>query len=198
MSPTPVARTLLIPGLLLLVAVVLWVFLGRSAPARPTPESLAQEASALHREKKYAQAIELYQQSLALHPDSGVRANLARALAAADRFAESAEQYQLLLENDRSNGALWHDFGLLLEAGLKDLQGAEEALFNATKYPPKPPEASYDLGRVLMQRGRYEEAAACFEAAISFAPPKADWLQDARDQQVKAFLLARKEAPPPR
>ncbi len=190
------SKSLLIPALLLLVALGLWVFFGRSAPPPATAQSLAQEAETLHREKQYAKAIELYQQSLALHSEAGVRGNLARALAAAERFPEAAAQYQQLLQADPSNGALWHDYGLVLEVGMKDLQGAQEALFNATKYPPKPPEANYDLGRVLLQLGRYEEAGACFDAAINFASPKATWLPDAQEKQVQAYLLAKKEPPP--
>jgi tetratricopeptide (TPR) repeat protein len=189
-------RNLWIPALMLLIAAGMWAVFGRSAPQQPTPESLQQQAATLHRTHDYAKAIELYRQSLALHDDPRVRVNLARALVAAGKFAEAAGQYKLLLESDPSNGALWYDYGLVLETGIKDLQAAEEALFNATKYPPKPPEASYDLGRVLMQRERYEEAGACFEAALAFAPPKASWLQDARDQQVKAYLLARKQPKP--
>lgn len=161
-----------------------------------TPEGLAKAGTEMHRAHEYEKAIDCYRRSLALHPDEGVRANLARALAAARRFPEAAEQYKQLLASDPSNGALWHDYGIVLESGLQDLKAAEEALFNATKYPPRPPEANYDLGRVLMRLQRYEEAAACFEAAINLAPPKATWLQDAQDQQVQAYLLAKKPPPP--
>jgi tetratricopeptide (TPR) repeat protein len=125
-----------------------------------------------------------------------VRANLARALAAAGQCAEAAEQYRLLLDADPQNGVVWHDYGVLLEACLHDLRAAEEALFNATKYPPKPPEASYDLGRVLMKNGRYEEAGACFEAAIANAPPKAEWLESAQEELVRAHLLAGSKSAP--
>ncbi|SRR5258706_2803274 len=163
-----------------------------------TPEELAKAGIERHRAHEYAQAIELYRRSLELHDDAGVRASLARALAAAGNFADSAQEYQRLLKDQPQNGTIWQDYGLLLESCIKDLKGAEEALFNATKYPPKSPEASYHLGRVLMQRGRYEEAGACFEAAISLAPPKAAWLQDAQEQQVQAYLLAKKGPPPPR
>jgi Flp pilus assembly protein TadD len=121
---------------------------------RATPEELAQAGSERHRAREYAAAIELYQSSLELHDDPAVRANLARAFAAAGKFVEAGAQYRRLLKDEPQNGTLWHDYGVLLESGLNDLAGAEEALFNATKYPPKPPEASYDLGRVLMQRGR--------------------------------------------
>jgi tetratricopeptide (TPR) repeat protein len=161
-----------------------------------TPAALAQRGVELHRTHDYEKAIDCYRRSLALHEDTGVRVNLARALAAGRKFPEAADQYKQLLAGDPSNGALWHDYGIVLESGIKDLKAAEEALFNATKYPPRPPEASYDLGRVLMRLQRYEEAAACFEAAINLAPPKATWLQDAQDQQVQAYLLARKLPPP--
>jgi len=163
-----------------------------------TPAELAQAAAQLHRGQQYERAIELYRRSLELHDDAGVRANLARALAAAGNAAEAAREYQRLLKDQPQNGTLWHDYGLLLATDPGDLQGAEEALFNATKYPPKPAEASYDLGRVLMQRGRYEEAGACFDAALSLAPPQASWLADAEAQQVQAYLLARQQKPPPR
>jgi Flp pilus assembly protein TadD len=156
-----------------------------------TPEGCAQAAAELHRAHEYAKAIELYRRSLELRTDPLVRANLARALAADGKPAEAAEQYRQLLAAEPENGALWHDYGLLLETGIHDLRAAEEALFKATRFPPQLPEASYDLGRVLMQRGRYEEAGACFDAAINLAPPKAPWLQDARDRQVQSFLLAK-------
>jgi tetratricopeptide (TPR) repeat protein len=168
----------------------------RSPPE--TPEAFAQAAAEMHRSHEYSKAIELYRRSLALRPDPGVRGNLARALAADGNFAEAAEQYKLLLEADPANGALWHDYGIVLEKGIKDLQAAEDALFNATRYPPRPPEASYDLGRVLLQRGRYEDAGACFEAAIAFGSPKAPWFEDAQLQQVQAYLLAKKDPPPPK
>jgi superkiller protein 3 len=162
---------------------------------RETAEELAQQGTERHRAHEFAQAIELYRRSLALHADTHVRSDLARALAAAGRFPEAALEYKALLAADPQNGVLWHDYGLVLGTGLGDLKGAEDALFNATNFPPRQPEASYDLGCVLMQRGRYEEAAACFEAAISLAPPKATWLEDARDKQVQAYLLAKKEPP---
>jgi len=190
------ARSLSISALMLLAGLGLWAALACPGKSQPTAESLARQAATLHHEQKFAQAIELYRESLELHPDPAVRANLARALAAAGEYAKSAEQYQLLLKDDPSNGALWHDYGIVLKVGTKDLGAAEEALFNATKYPPKSPEASYDLGCVLMQLERYEDAGACFEAAIAFASPKASWLEDARDQQVKAYLFAKQNSKP--
>ena len=179
-----------------LLAILVFAVCRRAAPE--SAADLAQAAAARHHAHEYAQAVELYQRSLALHPDPLVRANLARALAADQEFRAAAEQYQLLLKDEPQNGALWHDYGLVLESGLKDLQGAEDALFNATKFPPRLPEASYDLGRVLLQHGRYEEAGACFDAAISQAPRNASWLEDAQAQQVQAYLLAKKQPPPPR
>ncbi len=71
---------------------------------------------------------------------------------------------------------------------MKDLAAAEEALFNATKYAPNLAEAQLDLGRVLLQRERWEEAAACLEAAINLAPPRASWLEDAQQKLVFAHL----------
>jgi len=177
--------------LLALLGLGLWAAFPRTQEPEPDAKSLAQQAATLHHQKKYKQAIELYRDSLKLHEDSGVRANFARALAAAGEFAQSAEQYQLVLKEDPKNGVLWHDYGILLESGIKDLQAAQDALFNATKFPPSSPEASYDLGRVLLQLGRYEEAAACFEAAVSAAPPNAPWLDAARDGQLKAYLFAK-------
>lgn len=176
------------------VALLAACALAPGCPAKPrTPVELARDAEELHRSHEFAKAIELYRQSLALHSDTSVRANLARALFAAGRSAESAEEYKQLLEEDPSNGALWHDYGLVLENGIKDYAAAEEALFNATKYPPKPPEASYDLGCVLMQRERYEEAAACFEAALSFGSSKALWYDDATDKLAQARVLIAKQ-----
>jgi len=165
---------------------------------KATPEELAQAGMERHRAHEFAQAIELYRSSLELHEDPTVRASLARALAAAGNFGEAAKEYQRLLEDEPQNGTLWHDYGVLLQTGLRDLQAAEEALFNATKYPPKPPVASYDLGCVLMQLGRYEEAGACFDAALNLAPPKSSWLEDAQARQVQSYLLAKKAPPPPR
>jgi len=164
---------------------------GLAACHRATPEELARAGSERHRAREYAQSIELYLRSLELRDDPIVRANLARAFAAAGKFAEAAREYQRLLKLEPQNGTLWHDYGVLLDQGLNDLHGAEEALFNATKYPPQPAEASYDLGRVLMQLGRHQEAGACFEAAISAAPPKAPWIEDAQQRQIQAFLLAK-------
>ena|SRR5689334_19379020 len=174
-------------------ALLLCLFAAASLAAchRAAPEELAQAGAARHRAHEYAQAIELYRASLERRDDPGVRASLARALAAAGKFAEAAREYLALLKAAPQNGTLWHDYGVLLEGGLNDLPGAEQALFNATQYPPRPPEASYDLGRVLMQRGRYTEAGACFDAAISVAPPKAPWLEDAQQRQIQAYLLAK-------
>jgi len=180
--------------LLSLLGLGFWAAFPRTQPPEPDAKSLAQQAATLHHQKKYKEAIELYRASLKLKSDPGVRANFARALAAAGESAQSAEQYQLLLQADPKNGVLWHDYGILLESDIKDLQAAQEALFNATQYPPSTPEASYDLGRVLLRIGRYEEAAACFEAAVSAAPPGAPWLDAARDGQLKAYLFA-KERP---
>jgi Flp pilus assembly protein TadD len=163
-----------------------------------TPAGLAQAAAEQHRAHEFGKAIELYRRSLALRDDASVRANLAHALAANKDFAGAATEYQRLLGDQAQNGTLWHEYGIVLETGLRDLKGAEEALFRATQYPPKPAEASYDLGRVLMQRGRYEEAGACFDAAINLAPPKSSWLEDAQARQVQAYLLAKKQPPPPR
>jgi tetratricopeptide (TPR) repeat protein len=174
------------------VLLLAWVAAASLAAChRETPEELAQQGAEQHRAHEYAQAVELYRRSLALHPDAHVRTDLARALAAAGKFPEAAAEYRTLLGGEPQNGALWHDYGLVLESGLHDLAAAETALFNATQYPPRSPEASYDLGRVLMQRRRYEEAGACFDAAIANATRETPWLQDARDLQVQAYLLAR-------
>lgn len=162
---------------------------------------LAARAMELHRAHHFVEAAALYRQALVLREDPLTRANLARSLAAAGDCTAAAHEFQRALAVDGTNGALWHDYGLLLEGGLKDLAAAEEALFNATKYAPNLGEAQYDLGRVLVQRERWEEAKACLEAAINLAPPRATWLEAAQRELVLAHLhgaKAAQDAPKPR
>jgi len=166
-----------------------------------TPAGLARAGMEMHRTHDYPKAIDYYRRSLALEASPGVRGNLARALTASGRYPEAVEQYELLIAADSSNGAIWHEYGIALRDGIKDMKAAEEALFNATRYPPKPPEANYDLGCLLLSSGRYEEAAACLEASISFGSPKAPWYADAGDRLAQAHALRAKaaaEKPPPK
>lgn len=149
---------------------------------------LAYRAMELHRAHHFSEAAALYREALALREDPETRANLARSLAAAGDSTQAAAEFQRALADDGTNGALWHDYGLLLEGGLKDLAAAEEALFNATKYAPSLGEAQFDLGRVLLARERWDEAKACLEAAINLAPPRAAWLEEAQQKLVFAHL----------
>jgi len=113
----------------------------------------------------YGEAVELFELATVLDPDSAEnQARLGRALIL-DRRYLSAEQplRQALNEGERRPEWVLQLAGVLWEKG--DLDEAEDLYREALERVPTASVTWYQLGRFLLWRGRYEEAAATLTRA---------------------------------
>ena len=187
----PLAVLALLGSLAALFATSWWLYDSAHAPfalRMSTGVEDRHQGMALYAEKRYAEATLAYRRALALEDDPTTRTNLANALKALGRFDEALEQYQLVLTHHPRDGIAWYDLGNLLRTHQKDLRGAADAYRKAIEFLPKMPEAQMNLGAVLLDLDQPEDAGACFEAALSLAPPDASWRKQAEDARVQAHL----------
>ena len=123
------------------------------------------------------EALDSYERALKLRPDHVFSLNN-RGVALMDlgRTADALRSFERALELKGDYAEAWNNRGRALAAGRDPLEGAghaDEALASfdrALALSPGYGEALDNKGVLLVELGRAEEAAACFEAAIRGAP----------------------------
>ena len=119
---------------------------------------------------EYAQALAIYRQLLANHPDEALL--LERAGIASLRLGQLAEATSLLDRATRQPDAGWRAWNGRAVAA--DRQGrwdeADAAYARASELDPSRAEISNNQGWSLMLRGRWQEAALAFERAAAIDP----------------------------
>ncbi len=101
--------------------------------------------------------------------------NQLEALFSAGRLAELEGRARLLLEKYPESGFVWNLLGASLQMQGKD---GLAALQNATKFLPNDADAHSNLGNVLGDLGRLDEAEACYRRALRIDPHNANVLSN--------------------
>lgn len=120
-----------------------------------------------------AGALVLWQRLLELHPwHYEWRADYAQALADLGRTAEAMEEMRKL--RAYTTAPQWHATAGATLAMAGDRGGAEQHFREALRYPAAPADAGANLGIILLERGRFEEARKVLEQTAADAPFKAN------------------------
>ncbi len=113
----------------------------------------------------YPGAEKLFRSSVSERATVDGRTNLGNALAAQNKAAEAAEQYRFALKMDSTYALAWFNFGNLWMQNNKP-QYAYGYWKRALEYNPRLPGARRNLGLLLIQAGRLNEAAEHLRAYL--------------------------------
>jgi tetratricopeptide (TPR) repeat protein len=132
---------------------------------------LWQRAYAHHMRKELEEAIRLYQESLALYPTAEAHTFLGWAYSDQNRLEEAIAECHKAIALDPDFGNPYNDIGVYL-IEREDLDGAIpwlEKAKRARRYEPR--HFPYmNLGRIYLQRGKWQEALRELEAAARLVP----------------------------
>ena len=132
---------------------------------------LWRQAYAHHMRKELEEAIRLYQESLALYPTAEAHTFLGWAYSDQNRLDEAIAECHKAIALDPDFGNPYNDIGVYL-IEREDLDGAIpwlEKAKRARRYEPR--HFPYmNLGRIYLQRGKWQEALRELEAAARLAP----------------------------
>jgi protein O-GlcNAc transferase len=141
-------------------------------------QQLWQQALVAHQQNQLTTAIDLYQQVIAQNPDfADAYANLAMAfsLTSQHQAADRAFVHALKLEPNHANNH--SNYGYFLGC-LGQFQAAEQHLRRAVKLDPQLGIAWLNLGNVLRNLDRWEEAVSCYQVAWPLDSDRLDILSD--------------------
>jgi len=164
--------------LLLVVVLLLGTGAGSAGAGGGADEDLRREAYrlwergyALHLIGEFEQAILLYRRSLDAHPTAEAHTFLGWSLSQLGRLEEAIAECKAAIALDPEYGNPYNDIGAYLIA-LGRLEEAIPWLRRATEAPryccyefPH-----FNLGRILLMKGRLAEAKRAFERALSHNP----------------------------
>jgi tetratricopeptide (TPR) repeat protein len=140
--------------------------------------ALVLRGNAAYGERRHEEAIEAYQQAIALQPDlAWAHSNLGAVLAEVKRYVEAEVAYRKALELDPGNATAHSNLGLLL-AEQKRAAEAEAAYRKALELEPGLAMAHNNLGSLLAGQKRAAEAEAAYRKALELDPPYATALNN--------------------
>jgi tetratricopeptide (TPR) repeat protein len=143
----------------------------RATALRPSSaEAFADLGAAYDRQNLHEQAIRAYRKSVELKPNLGhVQYRLGQLYALYSRAAEAADCFDRAadIRRNTTDARLYRSDAQLLRG---DITGAEQWARKAVALEPASSAANGTLGGVLYAQGRFDEAAACFEAALRIDP----------------------------
>ncbi|MGA9072008.1 MAG: tetratricopeptide repeat protein, partial [Terracidiphilus sp.] len=130
---------------------------------------------ALDASGRTTEAIEAYQKSLTINPDSSqAQNNLSSALAESGRLEEALEHIRRALELDDSNASAHVNLGhILLQMGGHGDEAVSE-LKKGIELAPRSPDGYNVYGVYLAHQGRLEEAIAQMQKAVELSPRSAE------------------------
>jgi tetratricopeptide (TPR) repeat protein len=149
-----------------------------SEPAKPSPGSeavrLFEEALTLHRSRRLAEALAMYDKTIALMPDNAVvYSNRGIVLQGLSHFAEALASYDKAIALKPGYADAHSNRG----NALQDLKRFEEAVASydtAIALKPDHADARNNRGNALRELQRFGEALASYDAAIAFKPDYAE------------------------
>lgn len=147
-------------------------FLQMAVAAKPkNPDAALLLAMVLGRQDKHAEAAAAFARALTLAPGApdDIYLACARHQAETGETKEASETLGTLIRRSPDNAEAHFQYGRLAEkVGAPDI--AEEAYRRVMALEPRSARGFAHLGRLLLGRGRLEEAAANLEIAEGFAP----------------------------
>jgi tetratricopeptide (TPR) repeat protein len=141
------------------------------ADRRERAVELWQQAYARQMRQEFEEAIELYQESLALFPTAEAHTFLGWTYSFQGRLDEAIAECRKAIALDPDFGNPYNDIGVyLIERG--DLSGAIPWLEQAKRAPRYQPRhfPYLNLGRIYLRQGQWPEALRELEAAARLAP----------------------------
>ena len=140
----------------------------------------------------FAKAEEQFRASVAQRPTVDGLTNLGNSLAAQKKMNEAAEQYRAALRMDSTAALAWFNFGNLWMQSQKP-QYAYGYWKKALDYNPRLADAHRNLGLLLMQAGRLDEAERALRAYLDLENDAAKRAEIMRD--LDRIESARRGAP---
>ncbi|GJM24484.1 MAG: hypothetical protein DHS20C16_08990 [Phycisphaerae bacterium] len=124
----------------------------------------------LHRQERYAEAIEQYEQVLSIAPNyAEVHHDLAVCLFEQGAVDRAIERYRRAIEIKSDESEFHRSLGVALEA-VGDLSGAMKSLNRAIELDPENAHAHSDLAKTLYGRGDLAAAIKGFRSALQLDP----------------------------
>ncbi len=161
---------------------------GISAPDAPA-EVIYNYAVCLVREKKYDLAVRPLRRAVERRPDlAAAWQALALCLRLGQRYEEAIPAYEMAITFE-SDPKLWFNLALC-QSRADQIDAAVDSYRQAIALEPGFKEAHYNLGRLLMSAGRYEEALVAMDANLAVEP---DSYRIFFNQGVCLFSLDRPE-----
>ena len=157
--------------------------------------SLMQQASALHRQGRHPEAIELFRQALASSPDSSESwYELGYLLKAESQYEEALDAYgQALARGVRRPEEAHLNRAVIYSDHLRRDQDAERELKSALALAPHYIPALLNLGNLHEERGERQQALACYDSVLADAG-KSDHVH--QDLCLEALARSAKLRPP--
>lgn len=114
-------------------------------------------ANQLSLKNKHEDAVEHYQQALAVRPDAfQARYNLAVTLRNLHRWEQAREQFEILLKARPNGGRIHNNLAIVLQ-NFNEFDQAEAHYRRAIECDSEFADAHFNLGMLLLRLGRYEE-----------------------------------------
>ncbi len=166
-------------GTILVVFCLLWVSPATGLPgdepevATPPPQALLlwQQGYALHLIGRYQSAARFFRKSIEIHPTAEAHTFLGWSLSYLGRIEEAIDECKAAITLDPDYGNPYNDIGVyLIDLGRTNeaipwLEKATHAKrYCCYQFP------HFNLGRVLLMKGRLEEARRSFERALDYEP----------------------------
>lgn len=138
--------------------------------------ALLAEADALLAGRKYARAVERFQEALALDSRNAMaHAKLGEALCNLGNYQAGEEEFRRAIALKAGSPNAYLGLGTLLRAKA-EFAASETALRRAVKLSPRDAEPLVGLGLTLGMMGRLAETRSCFEKALRLKPHNASAL----------------------
>ncbi len=117
---------------------------------------------------EYPRAIAAFQRALELQPETpGLQGELADAYRLSGQFHEAEKWYRRAIETAKENASVSWYIGLgLLETSRGDYEKARQYYISAVLYDPDATIAYQNLGVVLLEQNRLDEADAAFQMVL--------------------------------
>jgi Tfp pilus assembly protein PilF len=147
----------------------------KQAPKIAEVQALINEAGALEKEGKYAEAGEKYKQALVIdNSQAAVHALLAEALMKQGKLDDALTEYNTAITLKPSDAALLTNKGVLLSRMGKTAESQEAFKAAAQANPSEGGKAYYNLGVTLINAGQVDQAVSAFKQAIAADPNYAE------------------------
>lgn len=144
-----------------------------SNPAALQREELMDKAYSLTELKRPADALPIYDQALALDPNSAwIWARKARVLRLLKRYPEALAAFDRALQIQPGFAWAWYNKGIVLER-LGQHEAAQAAYSRATFLNPRDIWADHNHARLLLSLGQAQEALAHIQAVLAIDPDHA-------------------------